>query len=58
MKEKLLELEQVDKYLSGLLNEQETDQLNLRMVEDESFRKLVDDVEIMQEGIKKIRSKI
>ena len=57
MKEKFLELEQVDKYLSGLLNEQETEQLNLRMVEDESFRKLVDDVEIIREGIKKSGAK-
>jgi TolA-binding protein len=57
MKEKILQLEQVDKYLSGLLNEQETEQLNLRMLEDEAFRKMVDDVEIIKEGIKKSGAK-
>ena len=57
MKEKLFELEQVDKYLSGSLNKAEADEINQRMVEDAEFRKLVDDVEILREGIQQSAAK-
>jgi len=46
------DIEQLDQYLKGQLNDIEREELQARLAEDEDFRGLLDDMELMAEGIR------
>jgi len=46
------DIEKLDQYLKGHLNEMEKEELQARLAEDEDFRGLFDDMELMAEGIR------
>ncbi len=52
MEDKLIQIELIDRFVSGLLSEDENTRVKHRLAEDEDFRKLFDDMEIMTEGIR------
>jgi len=51
------DIELIDKYQRGTANKEEKHDVQNRLVEDSSFRKLFDDMEVMSEGIRKSGAK-
>ena len=52
MEDKFLQMEQIDRYVNGHLTDDENLEFRQRLAEDEEFRLLFDDMEIMAEGIR------
>lgn len=51
------DIEKLDQYLKGRLNETEKEELQARLAEDEDFRVQLDDMELMTEGIRRTASR-
>lgn len=52
MKRRFKDMEKIEKYLDNQVDEQERAEVNNRLVSDEEFRKLFDEMESLLEGIK------
>ena len=53
MENRFSNMEKIDRYINGQLRDDENAEMRQRIAEDEGFRKLFDDLEIMAEGIRK-----
>jgi len=53
MENRFLNMEKIDRYINGQLSDDENAEMRQRIAEDESFRELFDDMEIITEGIRK-----
>ena len=53
MENRFLNMEKIDRYINGQLSDDENAEMRQRIAEDESFRKLFDDMEIITDGIRK-----